>query len=139
MKTLVVYKSFLGTTKKYARWLEEALSADVIGFKQVRANTFDHYDIVIISSGTYAGKMPLVGFLKKYWSSLRSKQVIVMAVGIAPADSKDSKASYELIPADIRSKIRYFKVPGNFFGLKPSVEPSKEKLEPVFSYIHDLH
>ena len=139
MKTLVVYRSILGTTKHYAQWLEDALSADLIDFKHVNDKTFDKYELVIVSSGTYAGKMPLVDFLKKYWTVLQSKKVVVVAVGIAPADVKESKVSYELIPPEIRSKITYFKVPGSMLGIKPAGEPTRDKLEPVLSYVHGLH
>jgi len=138
MKTIVVYHSLLGTTRKYATWLGEELHADVVGFKDVTKRTFDDYDVVIVTSGTYAGKMPLVDFLKKYWEVLELKKVLVMAVGIAPADVEQSRVSYELIPEDIRSAITYFKVPGNMFGLKPAGEPSKKKLEPLISYFHKL-
>lgn len=139
MKTVVLYRSVLGTTKHYANWLGEALQADVMTFNQVDEESLIFYDVVIITSGTYAGKMPLVGFLKKHWEILQHKKVIVMAVGIAPAEEKASLDSYRLIPLEIRSKVRYFKIPGNMFGLKPAGKPSKEKLEPIITYVHDLH
>lgn len=138
MEILVIYRSFLGTTKHYATWLKEELDADVIEFRKVNERILTDYDVIIVTSGTYAGKMPLVGFLKKYWPLLKSKKVIVMAVGIAPAEDKQSKMSYELIPQEIRSKIRYFKVPGSLFGIKPAGEPSKDKLAPVVSYVNEL-
>jgi len=135
MKIIVVYRSVLGTTKQYAKWLGEALQAEVATFNHIHDEELIYYDVVIITSGTYAGKMPLVGFLKKHWDILQHKKVIVMAVGIAPAEEVVSRESYKLIPVEIRSKVRYFKLPGNMFGLKPAGEPSKEKLEPVISYI----
>ena len=139
MKIIVVYRSYLGMTKHYAQWLGEEFAADIVDFRKVKNTTFDTYDIVIITSGTYAGKMPLVNFLKKYWEVLAHKKVIVMAVGIAPAEDEYSIKSYEMIPSEIRSRIRYFKVPGNMFGVKPTGEPSKERLEPVISYVQRLH
>ncbi len=139
MKTLIVYRSVLGTTKKYAQWLALSLHADIVDFHHLNVKTIDKYDVIIVTSGTYAGKMPLVGMLKKNWEKLESKKVIVMAVGIAPEDDEYSIKSYEMIPAEIRSKIKYFKLPGNMFGLKPAGSPSKEKLEPVINYIQGLH
>ena len=138
MKTIVVYRSILGTTKQYAKWLGETLQADVTTFNHVDNERLTYYDAVIVTSGTYAGKMPLIGFLKKHWNILQHKKVIVMAVGIAPTEEVASRKSYKLIPVEIRSKIQYFKMPGNMFGLKPAGNPSKEKLKPVISYIQGL-
>src|SRR6185437_11094271 len=116
--------------------LGEALEANVATFKDIQDEELINYDVVIVTSGTYAGKMPLVGFLKKHWDILQHKKVIVIAVGIAPAEDEYSIKSYELIPPEIRHKIKYFKVPGNMFSLKPAGKPSKEKLERVISLIH---
>lgn len=138
MKTLVVYRSILGTTKQYAQWLSETLYADRIDFHHADERTLAYYDCIIVTSGTYAGKMPLVGFLKKHWEVLKHKKVVVMAVGIAPADTEESKKSYELIPEDIRKKIMYFKVPGNMMGVKPAGEPTQEQLASVISYVRNL-
>ena len=129
----------MGTTKKYAKWLSVALRADVSDFTHANKKVLEDYDVVIVTSGTYAGKMPLVGFLKKKWKVLQHKKVIVMAVGIAPAEVKASQDSYEQIPLEIRKKISYFKVPGNMFGLKPAGEPSREELDQVIAYFNGLH
>lgn len=138
MKIAVVYKSLLGSTKKYATWMAEECKADIFKFGMVDEATLEKYDIVIVMSGTYAAQMPLIGFLKKHWSVLQNKKVVVVAVGIAPADDPQSLASYELIPAEIQDGIHYFKVPGKLFRLTPAGKPSKEYLEEVFTKIHAL-
>ena len=56
MKTIIVYKSFLGTTKKYAQWLASDLKADILTFSQVKNEIFEKHDTVIVASGTYASK-----------------------------------------------------------------------------------
>lgn len=137
MKIAVVYKSILGSTKKYANWLSEELNADLYGFSEVSSNILAEYDIIVVSSGTYAGQMPLTGFLKKYWPVLSQKKVFVVAVGMAPAEDEASKASYELIPAYIRDNVEYFKIPGKLFKAGPAGEPAEEKLQPVVDKIWD--
>lgn len=138
MKILIVYKSILGSTKQYAYWLAEEIDADIMTFGKVKEKTFGKYDIVIVASGTYAGKMPLVGFLEKYWATLQYKKIIALAVGIAPLYEEASMQSYKLIPERIRTYIRYFKVPGKMPFVKPIEVPAKEKLQPVISYVHSL-
>lgn len=131
MKILIVYRSYLGTTKRYAQWLQEDLKADLKRFDQVKDDGLEKYDKVVVCSGTYAGKMPLVGFLKKHWDKLKNKKVVAVAVGIAPRDLEYSQKSYETIPVSIRKKIVYYKLPGNMFGARPAGEIRKENLREV--------
>lgn len=137
MKIAVIYKSFLGSTGKYAEWLSEEINADVFKFGQIKKDQFDNYDIVIISSGTYIGWMPLKGYLKKVWQYIKDKNVVVVAVGAAPEDDEWSIKSYERIPIDIRSKIKYFKIPGKL-GKQTAKDIKKENLESIFKYIRSL-
>lgn len=135
MKIAVVYKSILGSTKKYANWLSEELNSNLFTFNEINTEILQGYDIIVVSSGTYAGQMPLIGFLKKYWPVLSQKKVFAVAVGIAPAEDKASIVSYNQIPEYIRNKIEYFKVPGKLFKITPAGEPAKEKLKPVVDKI----
>lgn len=113
MNTLICYKTRKGATKKYTQWLAEEIKADVKTFNEVpRRETFEDYDTVIVSSGTYAGFMPLNRFLKRHWKYLQNKNVVVVAVGAAPADDNWSLRSYRMIPEKIREKIKYFKIMG---------------------------
>lgn len=139
MKIAVVYKSILGTTKKYANWLSEELNADLYKFNETNSEILQEYDIVVVSSGTYAGRMPLTGFLKKHWPVLLKKKVFVIAVGIAPAEDEASKASYELIPPYIRDRVEYFKIPGKLFKAKPAGEPDEDKLQPIVDKIWEAY
>lgn len=110
MTTAIVYHSVFHATERYARWLGEALGAEVLPMR--KAKDLDRFDRIIVMSGTYASGMPLVGFLKKHWPRLRQKQVVAIAVGAAPADDPASKISYEHLPAEIREHITYAKIRG---------------------------
>lgn len=134
MKIAVCYKSVLGTTKKYAEWLGEELPVDIYTFNNVGKDTLRDYDVVFVASGTYAGRMPLVGFLQKHWDILKEKVVISMGIGMATEDDPQSIASYEKIPLSIRQRIQFFRLPGKFFKVKsPMGEPSKKKLHPILT------
>jgi len=137
MGTVVIYKSFLGATGKYVKWLSEEINADVFKFGQIKKDQFDNYDIIIISSGTYIGWMPLAGYIKKIWQYIKDKKVVVMAVGMAPEDDEWSKKSYKKIPIDIRSKIKYFKIPGKL-GKQTTKDFKRENLELIIKYIRSL-
>jgi flavodoxin len=54
MKTLVVYKSKTGYTKKYAEWIAEELSADILEVSKVNINILASYDTVIFGGSLHA-------------------------------------------------------------------------------------
>lgn len=113
-RVLIVYRSILGATKRYANWLAEDLGCQSIGFRQLRAEMIEQSDAIVIMSGTYAGKMPLVGFLTRHWLTLKHKRVFIVAVGAVPPESPASEASFHSIPAEIREQIWYIKIPGRW-------------------------
>ncbi len=50
MKTLVVYTSQTGFTKKYAQWMAERMDADLFDLKDVQKNadsSFDEYESIV--------------------------------------------------------------------------------------------
>lgn len=107
----IVYFSLLGSSRKYARWLGEALDADVLTFRKATDDRLQAYDSVVVCSGTFGGWMPLAGFLKKHWAVLAGKQVIALAVGSIPPEAPASQKVYEAIPPEIRDAIGYYKLP----------------------------
>lgn len=139
MKTLICYKTRGGATARYAEMLSKELEADVKQFSEVKKECFEDYDTIIVSSGTYAGLMPLTRFLKKYWKNLEPKKVVVVAVGAAPTDDPWSDFSYKRIPQKIREKIQYYKIMGEDpEAARPKDYVSKvkkENLKPILAYL----
>ena len=88
-------------------------------------------------SGTYAGQMPLINFLKNNWDILKNKTIIAVSVGAIPAENDQNKASYDLIPDVIKDKIQFFKLPGKL--LNPNKDSmKKENLLPIIKLIKDI-
>ena len=56
MKTVVVYKSISGFTKKYAEWIAEELEADLFRKEKINIAILLKYDIII-----YGGSLHAVG------------------------------------------------------------------------------
>ena len=137
MKTAIIYKSFLGTTKKYAEWLHESIESDLFKSKEIGEKGLEEYDLVVLCSGTYVGWIGIRGYLKKRWNSLRGKKVILLVVGIVPPDDADSAKAYDKIPESIRQDIKYFKVAGTI-GSANADQVKKENLQPVLEYINSL-
>jgi hypothetical protein len=83
------------------------------------------------------GQIRLLGYLKKRWSVIQGKRVILIAVGMAPPESPDSRKSYEKIPEEIRNKIKYFKLPGKI-GPAGKAKVRQENLQPVLEYLRTI-
>lgn len=48
MKTLVVYRSHYGSTRRYAQWLAQALDADAAEERQADARLVQNYELSLI-------------------------------------------------------------------------------------------
>lgn len=84
MKTLVIYKSKTGFTKKYAEWISEELSAHIIHASKVTANMLSDYDCVIYGGGLYAVGINGIKLIRRNIDKLKDKRVIVFATGMSP-------------------------------------------------------
>jgi menaquinone-dependent protoporphyrinogen IX oxidase len=94
-KAVVIYKSKYGATKKYAEWLAEELSADLIENKKATIEKIEEYDAVILGGGIYATGIAGLSFLKKHHERLKNKKIVVFAVGASPYDEKAMQALIE--------------------------------------------
>ena len=92
MKTLIIYTSQTGFTKKYAGWMAESLSADLYELKEVQkkdAVFFESYDAII-----YAGWVMAASVVKVKWflgkaEGWKNKKLAIVAVGGSPNDNPD--------------------------------------------------
>ena len=133
---LIVYRSLLGATKQYAQWLAEDLGCQSIGYRKLRTEMLERSEAFVVMSGTYAGKMPLVGFLKRRWPILQHKRVFIVAVGAIPPESPASEASYHSIPANIRERVWYIKIPGKLArGVKNGWTMKRDNIQRIVSAI----
>lgn len=138
MRTAIIYRSFLGSTRKYAEWLHESIeSSDLYKAGQIKDRELSVYELVIICSGTYIGWISLRGYLRKKWPILQGKRIVLLVVGLVPPEDAESTAAYEKIPENIRQGIQYYKVPGAW-GSRNRDAVKKENLQPILDYIQGL-
>lgn len=91
-RTVVLYQSKYGATKKYADWLSQDLACDAVKIKETGIAAIRQYDTVIFGGGIYAGGIAGISFLKRHYDKLKGKQMIVFAVGASPYDEKSMAA-----------------------------------------------
>ena len=137
MNTVIIYRSFLGTTKRYAERLHEEIESDIYKHNQIDKQSLLKYDLVILCAGTYAGWISLGGYLKKHWNVLKDRKVILLVIGAAPVGDQWSIRSYEKIPKQIREGIKYYKLLGKM-GSRDADKVKKENLTPVIEYIKNV-
>jgi menaquinone-dependent protoporphyrinogen IX oxidase len=113
MKSIIIYGSQYGTTKRYAEHLSEMTEIEAVAFKEAKG--IDKYDRVIFMGALYAGSV--LG-LKKTVSKMSSKQeLVIVTVGLVdPTDSENidyiRHSIKERIPADFYDETRIFHLQG---------------------------
>ena len=88
MKTIVVYKSKTGFTKKYAQWIAEQLSADIFNISEVNINTLIKYGTIIYGGSLYAVGILGIDLINKNIDKLKDKKILVFATGVSPLSDK---------------------------------------------------
>ena len=87
MKTLVVYRSHYGSTRRYAQWLAQALDADAAEERQADARLVQNYECVIFGGGLYAGSIAGAARMAKLYGALQGKRLAMFTVGLSdPSD-----------------------------------------------------
>ncbi|WP_446897108.1 flavodoxin domain-containing protein [Clostridium sp. LBM24168] len=84
MRTVVVYRSKTGFTKKYAKWIAEELSADIFEFTRVTVDMIVKYDTVIYGGGLYAVSINGIKFITQNLDKIKGKKIVVFATGASP-------------------------------------------------------
>lgn len=114
-KTVILYKTKYGSTKKYAEWIAESIDADIFDVSQFDASQIDKYSTVVFGSFVHGGKINNISFIRSNWSSLSEKKVVVFASTNAPSDDPGQNRVFEAsLPMEIRNKTKYFPLRGAF-------------------------
>lgn len=92
MKTLIVYTSQTGFTKKYTDWLSERTGAETLDIKEAQKKDdafFEGYDAIVYAGWIMAGKIVKLNWFLEKAQGWRGKRLAFFGVGGSPADSPD--------------------------------------------------
>ena len=141
-RKLILFRSKYGSTKEYIKELAERIEGDCVisDVKNFSGNLKD-YNLIILGSCTYMGRIMIVDFIKKNKQILKRRKVYLFVVGLIPEDNEASKQSFELIPEEIRKNLLgYRKFPGrinitklNFFE-RMILKITRAKVEDLVDY-----
>jgi menaquinone-dependent protoporphyrinogen IX oxidase len=114
-KTVVLYKTRYGSSKKYAEWIAEELHGDLFDIEDVDPERLKDYDCIVFGGSLYATGISGLSTIKENFKSFENKKVIIFSVGASPARSEvieDIKAKN--FSPEIVEKIEFFHLRGGF-------------------------
>jgi len=84
-KVVVIYKSKYGSAQRYAQWIADEVKADLFERSKITINDMLKYDTIVYGGSLYAAGVLGISLIKKNFSKLKNKKVIVFSVGASPA------------------------------------------------------
>lgn len=92
MKTLIIYTSQTGFTKKYAEWLAERMSGDLLEVKDAQKKSDDYfadYDAICYGGWLMAGSIVKAKWFLGKTATWKDKKLAIFGVGGSPNGSPD--------------------------------------------------
>ena len=115
MKTIVIYNSQTGFTKRYAEWIAEKSGADCLELSVAKKKSMDEYDAIIFGGWACAGSISKIGWFKGNINKWEGKKLIVFCVGGSPLDNPDIEpALAKMFTEEEHKKVSVFYCPGGF-------------------------
>ena len=112
MKTLVIYTSQTGFTKKYAEWISARVNANLLTIeeaKKKKKDFYEEYDAIVYGGWAMAGSVVGSKWFLKEALSWRSKRLVIFCVGASPEENPDVEVSLnKLLTDEQRTYIRAF-------------------------------
>lgn len=123
MKTIVIYNSQTGFTKRYAEWIAEESGADCFELSTAKKKNMDEYDAVIFGGWAYAGSIKMLSWFKRRIQKWNDKKLIVYCVGASPLENPDLETSLRRnFNEEEWKRVHVFYCPGGFNYEKMSTQ-----------------
>jgi len=115
MKTIIIYNSQTGFTKRYAKWIAEAAGADCLELSVAKKKDFAAYEAIIFGGWACAGGISKISWFKKNIDKWADKKLIAFCVGGSPIDNPEIDiALKQNFNESERKKVKIFYCPGGF-------------------------
>lgn len=113
MKTIVIYHSQTGFTKRYAEWIAQAAEADCFELSAAKKQDLSAYEAIIYGGWACAGGISKLGWFKSRIGQWADKKLIAFCVGASPIDSPDIEpALRQNFTAEEFAMVHVFYCPG---------------------------
>ena len=115
MKTVVIYKSKTGFTKKYAEWIAEDLAADIFDVSQININVLTTYDTIIYGGSLHAVGINGAKLITQNIKKLKDKKIVVFATGASPSrENVINEITDKNFTKEQQKYIKFFYLRGGF-------------------------
>ena len=145
MKTLIIYTSQTGFTKKYADWLAQKTGGDLLDLKDAQKKNdafFEDYEAIVYGGWVMAASVVKVKWFLNRAASWKGKKLAIYCVGGSPNDNPDVEVMLKNVLTDEqREYIRAFYCQGGFnyermnapsrLAMKLFVSALKKKKDPT--------
>lgn len=113
MKTIIIYNSQTGFTKRYAEWIAEAAEADWIELSAAKKKDLTAYEAIVFGSWACAGSISKISWFKGNIDKWAGKKLIVFCVGASPIENPEVEiALSQIFNESERKKAALFYCPG---------------------------
>src|SRR5688572_15642531 len=114
MKGIIIYKGKYGATAQYAQWLGEELNFPAHSIDNSDQVNLREYDLFIIGTSVYIGKLQIAPWLKANLPFIRNKKIFLFLVAGTPPNEKEKLEGYikSGIPGEIRVTCQPFFLQG---------------------------
>ena len=145
MKTLIIYTSQTGFTKKYADWLAQKTGGDLLDLKEAQKKDdafFAGYEAIVYGGWVMAASVVKLKWFLNKAASWKDKKLAVFCVGGSPNDNPDIEVMLKNMMTDEqREYIKAFYCQGGFnyermnapsrLAMKMFVSALKKKKDPT--------
>lgn len=113
MRTLILYTSKTGNTKKYAEDIARAVNGDVFPLKKYKWKDVGDYDSIVFGGWVMGGKIQGIDDFLSHYDEISDKNILVFSsgMGFVTSESRDRLISGNVL--DIYH-IRYYQLRGSF-------------------------
>lgn len=113
MKGIVIYKGKYGATAQYAKWIAEALYLPVLDIDEQSVDQLEEYDLLIVGSPVYFGKLLIKNWLSKNEKMLADKNIKLFVVcGSTGNQLAEDTIVKQNLPADLAMGCEIYFLPG---------------------------
>lgn len=122
MKTVVIFNSQTGFTRRYAEWIAEASGADYMELSVAKKRDLSAYETIIFGGWACAGSISKLNWFKDNMDKWQDKKLIVFCVGASPIDSPEVEPSLRRnFTEEQFKKVHVFYCPGGLHYEKMSL------------------
>lgn len=115
MRTIVIYNSQTGFTKRYAEWIAEAAGADCLALAEAKKKNLAEYEAIVFGGWACAGGISKLAWFKSNMDKWTDKRLVVFCVGGGPIENPEiMPALKQNFKESELKRVNIFYCPGGF-------------------------